>query len=73
MNEFIMERIIQARYLARQLKLNIERTLKDIMSKAFFCNFGPRFYPMGSIVIALVSSSIGPYVGPLVSPSLDIS
>ena len=32
-----------------------------------FTNFGPRFYPMGSIVIAHVSPSVSPSVGPLVS------
>ena len=30
------------------------------------CNFGPRLYPMGSMVIALVSPSVRPLVRPSV-------
>ena len=40
---------------------------------SFGLHFGPRVYPMGSIVIALVSPLVRPSVGPSICPSLNIS
>ena len=65
------------------MKLTNETPALDILplihrcfSKLFILNhryFGPRVYPLGSIVIALVRLSVCPSVRPSVRPSLNIS
>ena len=52
------------------LQMIEEKHFSVLVKTSIFCLFGPRVYPRGSLVIALVR---GPSVGPSVSPSVNIS